>query len=237
MPVQLPPVPADVPTILETSFSHHYGPEHHGVDIDAQWWCVANRRPRFGDAIAFVHSPGSGLHQPLVQLILGADDLDETEAVGHYALRIATPLARLISNPDDTEALDELHVLLGSGSPMGSSSSAALQELADWLPHAHRAATVEDIPTLQLAGSGFPAELWTVSMVARFLGFTGDSANGSARKQLSRWGLESRGREPGRRGESQYSADEVRAKHAARPGRGRHGATRDGGRFAEPQNS
>ncbi|KAA6200106.1 hypothetical protein F2B00_22180 [Streptomyces parvus] len=72
-------------------------------------------------------------------------------------------------------------------------------------------------------------------MVAKFLGFTGPSANGSARKQLSRWGIESQGREPGRRGESQYSADEVQAKHAARPGRGRHGAARDGGRFAGPQ--
>ncbi|MEU2427749.1 hypothetical protein ABZ619_43380 [Streptomyces sp. NPDC007851] len=77
-----------------------------------------------------------------------------------------------------------------------------------------------------------PEELWTVSVVAAYLGFTGDSATGSARKQLSRWGIAAHSREPGRSGQSLYLAAQVRAAHEARPGRGRHGATRtEGGRF------
>ncbi|SED57935.1 hypothetical protein SAMN05216533_0010 [Streptomyces sp. Ag109_O5-10] len=75
-------------------------------------------------------------------------------------------------------------------------------------------------------------ELWTVSTVAEYLGFTGASATGSARRQLSRWGIAAVGREPGRSGQSLYRAAQVRAAHLARPGRGRHGARRnEGGRF------
>lgn len=235
MPIQLPPVPTDVPTILETSFSHHLGPEHHGVDIATQWWCVANHRSRLGDAIAFVNAPGAGLHHSLLQLVLGAEDLDGTEAVGHYAIRIARLLAHIVAAPDDDETLGELKALLAPAGPMGNGSQAAWEEVLAWLPHARSATTVEDIPTVQLVGHGFPAELWPVSVIAKFLGYTGDSATGSARKQVSLWGLEPQGREPGKRGESLYSADEVRAKQAARPGRGRHGATRNGGRFTAPQ--
>ncbi|MFE2070657.1 hypothetical protein ACFXDH_51305 [Streptomyces sp. NPDC059467] len=77
-----------------------------------------------------------------------------------------------------------------------------------------------------------PEELWTVSVVADYLGFTGESATGSARRQLSRWGIAARSREPGRSGQSLYPAAQVRAAHEARPGRGRHGASRtEGGRF------
>lgn len=75
-------------------------------------------------------------------------------------------------------------------------------------------------------------ERWTVTQVAGHLGYTGPSAAGSARKQLSRWELTPVGRAPGRGGESLYAADQVQAAHAARPGKGRHGATRQGGRFA-----
>lgn len=74
-------------------------------------------------------------------------------------------------------------------------------------------------------------ERWTISQVAEFLGYDGPSATGSARKQLSRWGLYSLGRGSGRGGESLYAADQVQAAHAARPGKGRHGAPRQGGRF------
>ncbi|MEU3521374.1 hypothetical protein ABZ770_40055 [Streptomyces sp. NPDC006654] len=75
-------------------------------------------------------------------------------------------------------------------------------------------------------------ELWTVSAVAAYLGFTGESATGSARRQLSRWGIAAHSREPGRSGQSLYLAAQVRAAHEARPGRGRHGASRaEGGRF------
>jgi hypothetical protein len=74
-------------------------------------------------------------------------------------------------------------------------------------------------------------EKWTIRQVAEHLGYQGPSATGSARKQLSRWELDAVGRAPGRGGESLYAADQVQALHAARPGRGRHGAAREGGKF------
>lgn len=75
-------------------------------------------------------------------------------------------------------------------------------------------------------------ERWTITRVAEYLGYSGPSAAGSARKQLSRWGLAAVDRAPGRGGEARYAADQVGAAHAARPGKGRHGAHREGGRFA-----
>ncbi|MFF9309870.1 hypothetical protein ACF1BS_03075 [Streptomyces sp. NPDC014748] len=74
-------------------------------------------------------------------------------------------------------------------------------------------------------------EQWTISKVADYLGYAGESATGSARKQLSRWGLHAVRRAPGRGGENLFAADQVQALHAARPGKGRHGAVRSGGRF------
>jgi hypothetical protein len=76
-----------------------------------------------------------------------------------------------------------------------------------------------------------PAELWTVSMIAEYLGYTGDAATGSARRWLSRQGLEPVGREPGRRGESQYFEHLVRAARERSPGSGRREAPRVDGRF------
>lgn len=232
MSVQLPPIPANVPTLIESSFSNGYGPAHHGIDVDTQWWCEAVRRPRFGDVIARVTAPGAGLHNPLLTLTLGAEDLDEAEAVGHYAIRITRALVRVMTDHDDAEALEHLKYLLSSSGPLGRDSQHAWHRTMEWLPAARTATTVDRIPKLDLLGAGFPVELWTVSMVAKHLGFTGPSANGSARKQLSRWGIGSQGREPGRRGESQYPADMVKAAHAARPGSGRRAAARDGGKFA-----
>ncbi|MDT0477421.1 hypothetical protein RM863_35395 [Streptomyces sp. DSM 41014] len=75
-------------------------------------------------------------------------------------------------------------------------------------------------------------ERWPVSRVAEALGYNGASATGSARKQLSRWGLYPVGRETGRGGENLYAADQVQAAMAVRPGSGRHGAARKDGRFA-----
>ncbi|MGI5397241.1 hypothetical protein [Streptomyces sp. CA-251251] len=75
-------------------------------------------------------------------------------------------------------------------------------------------------------------ERWTISQVADHLGYQGTSAAGTARKQMSRWGLDAVGRAPGRGGESLYAAVQVQAAHAARPGKGRHGVARsEGGRF------
>jgi hypothetical protein len=78
-----------------------------------------------------------------------------------------------------------------------------------------------------------PVTLWTVSETAAYLGYTGPSAASTTRKQLHRWQLTPVSREPGRSGESQYDADQIKALHAARKGRGRHGAARQDGKFAK----
>ncbi|WP_438289605.1 hypothetical protein [Streptomyces sp. HUAS TT7] len=68
--------------------------------------------------------------------------------------------------------------------------------------------------------AGRRRELRPVSRVAEYLGYTGSSATGTTRKQLSRWGLLPEGRGPGRGGESLYAADQITAAHTHRPGRG-----------------
>ncbi|MFG2734350.1 hypothetical protein ACGFX7_05965 [Streptomyces harbinensis] len=72
-------------------------------------------------------------------------------------------------------------------------------------------------------------ERWTVSRVADYLGYGGSPATaaGSARRQLSRWGLLPLDRAPGRGGQGRYAADQVQAAHAGRP---RPGRTRRPGR-------
>lgn len=69
-------------------------------------------------------------------------------------------------------------------------------------------------------------ERWPLSQVAEYLGYSGPSATGTARRQLSRWGLLAVDRAPGRGGEGRFAADQVQAAHAARPGRGRWTASR-----------
>jgi hypothetical protein len=70
-------------------------------------------------------------------------------------------------------------------------------------------------------------ERWPLSQVAEYLGYTGPSAAGTARRQLSRWGLLAVDRAPGRGGENRFAADQVQAAQAARPGRGRWAESRD----------
>jgi hypothetical protein len=60
-------------------------------------------------------------------------------------------------------------------------------------------------------------ELWTIATVAEHIGAT---TTGSARKTLSRWGVKPVSREAGQHGQSLYDPAQVRAAHAARPGRG-----------------
>ena len=82
---------------------------------------------------------------------------------------------------------------------------------------------------------GRDTELWTMSQIADYLGYHTPTARQSALKTLYRWGLSPVGREPGRSGESLYAADQVQAVKAHRPGSGRRGAARVGGRFASDQ--
>ncbi|MGP4104573.1 hypothetical protein [Nonomuraea sp. KM90] len=66
-----------------------------------------------------------------------------------------------------------------------------------------------------------PRELWTVSQIASYLGYSGTTATSSARKQLSRWGFTAETRDAGRSGESRYAADQIIAAQKHRPGQGR----------------
>ncbi|MFF8829351.1 hypothetical protein [Streptomyces sp. NPDC015131] len=65
-------------------------------------------------------------------------------------------------------------------------------------------------------------ELWPISRIAEYLGYSGTpaTARASARRQMGLWALPCEGRAPGRGGESLYAADQVQAAHAARPGQG-----------------
>jgi hypothetical protein len=236
MPV-LAPIPHDVPVVVETSHSNHYGPEWHGIDRATQWWCEVTRRPRTDDAIACVYAPGSPEFTPLMTLTLQAGDLDEAESVAHHAIQIMRPIARLVGHRGDAVAVEELKELLSAAGPLGGHSSRGWHQLLQWLPDAQAAPALDQLAPLELIGDGAPDDLWTVSMVAAYLGFTGDSAQGSARKWLSRKKIESEGREPGRSGQSQYSARLVRAAKEASPGSGRRGAARSGGRFASADES
>lgn len=215
MPATLTPVPLDTPIIVETSHSASDGPELNGVDITTQWWCEVTRRPRSDDAVARVTPPGAGHYDELLCLTLPADDLDDTETVGRFAVNVTRALIQVLDDPADSEASGELKALLSPTGPMGDDSGPAWDRVLEWLDAA-RAGQVEK---LNIAGNGWP-QTWTITEVAEFLGYTGASATGSARKQLSRWGINATGRRPGRGGESLYATDEVRAAHLHRPGRG-----------------
>lgn len=69
---------------------------------------------------------------------------------------------------------------------------------------------------------GRDRELWPISRVAEYLGYEGPSATGSARSQLSRWGIVASGRriDANGRAHSLFAADQIQAAHANRPGRG-----------------
>lgn len=221
MPISLPPVPAEVPVLVETSFAHQYGPEHHGIDVDTQWWCEVTRRPRSDDAIASVTPPGVEPYRPMLNVTLAAEDLDETEAVGHYAIRIARCVVRLLADRDDQGAMAELRSLLSPSGPVGKGSKEAWDSLYRWLDSAAVVDRCDGVSPIEVDGWGRPVELWTLTRVAEYLGYQGASAAGSARKQLHRWGITAEGRAPGRGGESLFAADQVQAAHASRPGRGR----------------
>lgn len=62
-----------------------------------------------------------------------------------------------------------------------------------------------------------PDSEWTIDEVTDRIGA---GSTGSARKTLSRWGVEASGRQPGRAGQSIYRAEDVIAAMSNRPGRG-----------------
>ncbi|WP_431979994.1 hypothetical protein [Streptomyces qinglanensis] len=125
-----------------------------------------------------------------------------------------------------------LRYLADHGTPIGPEAWSQLQKSGDAPQPRHRAVGgrmplwhVDDLDTYAQR----PRELWPISQVAEYLGYSGPSATGSARKQLHRWGLAPTGRGPGRAGESLYAADQVQALNAARPGQGhRSDLTKEG---------
>ncbi|MFJ6566677.1 hypothetical protein ACIQNU_04605 [Streptomyces sp. NPDC091292] len=205
----------DTPVLVETSYSLQEGPAAHGVDTDTQWWCEVTRRPRTGDAIASVTPPGSGEYSELVTVTLPADDLDDTETAGRYAVNLARALVQAVNDSDDDAAIEELKGLLSSAGPMGDYSGPAWSRVLEWL----KAARSGDLQELVLHGNGWPQN-WTIAEVADYLGYAGVSATGSARRQLSRWGIQAVSRQPGRDGQNLYAVDQVRAAHTQRPGQG-----------------
>ncbi|OQQ13010.1 hypothetical protein B0675_40035 [Streptomyces sp. M41(2017)] len=221
-----PPMPdQDVPFFVQTSGTYDtddWGDlERHGIDPDRDWWCEVVLRTRRSDAIASLYPPGAQRHQPLVEFILGADDLYEAEAVAHRAIRVGRSIAALLVDPADAAAWQALR---GQGLP-----AAHVDEIRSWLR------AVEELghrwEPLTLEASGWAGELWTVSMIAEYLGYEGASATNSARVWLSRKGIKPEGRQTGRHGQTEYDADLIRQAKEASPGKGRRGAQRTGGRF------
>ncbi|BFP50049.1 hypothetical protein KCMC57_64170 (plasmid) [Kitasatospora sp. CMC57] len=69
-------------------------------------------------------------------------------------------------------------------------------------------------------------ETWGLDQVAAHIGA---SSTGSARKTLSRWGVQAVSREPGRGGQSLYSKTEIVYARATRPGQGTRTDLKDAG--------
>lgn len=126
-----PAVPADVPVLTGTSFSQEIVPEGEGVDPASQWWCEVTLRPQRGDALARVTPPGAEPHWSLVRVTLPADDRDDAEATGRYAVDVTRQAVRLVAGEDG--ALEELRRLLAPSGPMSSRSSTAWYRLRAWL--------------------------------------------------------------------------------------------------------
>lgn len=88
------------------------------------------------------------------------------------------------------------------------------REMAPWTAAGFEdfdAAVADAVATLS------EVRLWTIADVTTFLGM---ASTGSARKTLSRWGVQAVARQPGRAGASLYDPEQVRAARKAAPGQG-----------------
>ncbi|MFE9250745.1 hypothetical protein [Streptomyces sp. NPDC007088] len=229
--MKLLPIPYDTPVLIKTSNSGLDNRQYVSERYRGGWWCEVTWVPARNDSIAQVHAPGHPDHDFLT-LSLPADDPDEAEGTAHQAIRVARELVAVVDR-DDAACGDGLREVMAALGKRTDRFGGAWSEVLEWVPQARAALTFEDLPELHIGGAVPADTLWTVSMVAGFLGYSGDAATGSARKWLFRHGLQSEGREVGRWGESLYSEARVREAAEASPGKGRRGARReDGGRFA-----
>ncbi|MEV0236854.1 hypothetical protein [Nonomuraea sp. NPDC050786] len=150
MTVHPPPIPEEVRILTGTSNSDEITPEDHGIDSATEWWCEAIRRPRYGDAVAWVRGPGGRRYDSFLMVTLPANDLDDAERTGRYAIEVARHLARVIADPDDRQAWDTLQELLSPDGPMGGSSKRAWHRIHQWLPNARRATSMLDMPSVDI---------------------------------------------------------------------------------------
>jgi hypothetical protein len=63
-------------------------------------------------------------------------------------------------------------------------------------------------------------ELWTIDQVVSYLQVSGPTPEGKARRTLSRWGVRAVAKTKERWPKALYRADQIKAAHEKRPGRG-----------------
>jgi len=95
----------------------------------------------------------------------------------------------------------------------------AIREAEQMLDDAgwHTAGTWEAVGTSYVVEVQPTEETWGLDQVVNYIQA---SSAGSARKTLSRWGVQAVGREPGRGGQSLYSKTDIVYARAIRPGQG-----------------
>ncbi|NUP24161.1 MAG: hypothetical protein HOZ81_50515 [Streptomyces sp.] len=137
--------------------------------------------------------------------------------------------------PDDSEA--EKTVYSSTGEPLfyavtgvsarDGDGDAAIREAEELLADSGWRITGswEAVGTGGVVEVELAEETWGLDQVMEYLGA---SSAGSARKTLSRWGVQAIGREPGRGGQSLYSKTDVVYARAIRPGQGARTDLADG---------
>lgn len=180
------------------------------------------RRPWRG----WAHYPADSPVEPIQYLEAEAAKIPPGwHVLGHPSQHVPSAAASA-----DDDYVDRRHVLTylsSHGTPVSPAGWDTLRGTGHW-PEPDR--YVDGRPqwrsTTLDAYIARPYERWTASQVAAYLGYGGSpqTAAGSARRQLSRWGILPVDRTPGRGGEQRYAADQVQAAHANRPRPGRAAA-------------
>ncbi|MEU4576013.1 hypothetical protein [Nonomuraea sp. NPDC023979] len=85
-----------------------------------------------------------------LKVTLPADELDDAERIGQYAIKIARHLVQVIPNANDRPAWDSLKELLSSDGPMGGTSRQAWLRILEWLPAARSAGDMLNMPSVSI---------------------------------------------------------------------------------------
>lgn len=88
---------------------------------------------------------GTTVYDPILRVSLPADDNDDAEATGQYAVRVARHLANLLTDDDQAreEAIAGLKPLLAPTGPMSGHSATAWLRLRTWLTDCRSLTTME----------------------------------------------------------------------------------------------